>query len=116
MPADCRMSREPALHSGGRRGITSAIARGPVPLVAVSILAAVSMSMAAERYTEASVDEAGTLRIITGGGRAIVLPREPEQVDFAQVAISPDGRSVGWLARYPNDSTSYPIPLKLVVY
>ena len=51
------MSREPALHSGGRRGITSAIARGPVPLVAVSILAAVSLLQEQPNPTEADVRE-----------------------------------------------------------
>lgn len=85
-------------------------------LAAAAFLAVVSPSLAADRYTNASVDEAGSLRIVTGDGRAIVLKKEPEQVDFDQVAISPDGRSVGWLARYPNGATSYPIPLKLVVY
>src|SRR5262245_7754567 len=95
--------------------ITTAVARGLV-FLAPAFLAVVSMSLAADRYTKASVDEAGTLRVVTGDGRSIVLPKEPEQVDFDQIAISSDGRSVGWLARYPNGSTSYPIPLKLVVY
>jgi hypothetical protein len=37
-------------------------------------------------------------------------------VDFADPQISPDGQTVGWLAQYPNCCTSYPIPMKLVIY
>ena len=33
-----------------------------------------------------------------------------------QVAVSSDHSAVGWLAVYPNCCTSYPIPLKLMVY
>src|SRR5262249_28866542 len=51
----------------------------------------------------------------TSSGREIVIPKEPDQVEFDQVAISRDGRAVGWLALYPNCCTSYPIPLKLFV-
>jgi hypothetical protein len=96
--------------------IASGVARGSVALAAAAILAVVSPGLAADRYMNASVDQGGALRIVTGDGRVIVLPKEPEQVDCDLVAISSDGRSVGWLARYPNGSTSYPIPLKLVVY
>jgi hypothetical protein len=85
-------------------------------LAAATILAVATPSLAADRYTGASVDEAGTLRITTGDGRVIVLPKESEQVDYDGIAISSDGLSVGWLARFPNAATSYPIPLKLVVY
>ena len=35
---------------------------------------------------------------------------------FDKIEISPDGASVGWVALYPNCCTSYPIPLKLVIY
>jgi hypothetical protein len=103
--------------AGGRLAAISALMpRRPVWLVATVFLALASPGIAADRYTNASVDAAGTLRIVTGDGRAIVLPKEPEQVDYDQIAISSDGRSVGWLARYPNGATSYPIPLKLMVY
>ena len=80
------------------------------------MLAAASPGFAAERYARASVDSAGQVRIVTRDGRAIVPVKRPDQVEFARVAISPDGRRVGWLALYPNCCTSYPIPLELVVY
>ena len=85
-------------------------------LFCAAILAAASPGLAAERYIKASVDSEGALRILTSDGRAIVPPKEPEQVGFDDVAISPDGSAVGWVALFPNCCTSYPIPLKLVIY
>jgi hypothetical protein len=46
----------------------------------------------------------------------VVLKKDPGQVAFDMVRISPDSRSVGWLALYPNGGTSYPIPRKLIIY
>jgi len=86
-----------------------------VMLCAASVTLASSAS-AADRYVSASVDEAGALRIVTSDGRTIVQGKEREQVGFDKVAISLDGVSVGWLALFPNCCTSYPIPLKLMVY
>jgi hypothetical protein len=85
-------------------------------LACAAILAAVSPGLAAEHYVKASVDAAGALRILTSDGRAIVPPKEPDQVGFDNVAISPDGSAVGWVAMFPNCCTSYPIPLKLLIY
>jgi hypothetical protein len=90
------------------------MSRWLVALAAVTILVVASPIMAADR--NASVDGAGTLHITTGDGRVIALAKEREQVDCDRIAISSDGLSVGWLARYPNGATSYPIPLKLLVY
>ncbi|MEZ5355971.1 MAG: hypothetical protein R2762_25335 [Bryobacteraceae bacterium] len=67
-------------------------------------------------YTATSGDGEGPLRIVTTDGREIRLTKEPGQVSFAQVRISPDARAVGWVAMFPNCCTSYPIPLKFVVY
>lgn len=92
------------------------MSRWLVPLAAVTILLIASPIQAADRYTSASADAAGTLHITTGDGRVISLPKELDQVDCDRIAISSDGLSVGWLARYPNGATSYPIPLKLLVY
>jgi len=39
-----------------------------------------------------------------------------DQVDFGSPAITADGRTVAWLAYYPNCCTSYPIPRELVVF
>jgi hypothetical protein len=73
-------------------------------------------AQAAETYDTATVDPGGQLQIVTTDHRHIQPPKDPDQVGFDQAAISPDRRAVGWLALFPNCCTSYPIPLKLVVY
>jgi len=85
-------------------------------LRAMVFLGLVWASAAAETYVQAVVDQGGQLRILTNDRREIVPQKEPNQVAFEKPAISPDGRAVGWLALYPNCCTSYPIPLKLVIY
>lgn len=75
-----------------------------------------SASFALDLYLRASIDETGQLRIVTKDGREIVPKKEPDQVGFDQVMVSTDGLSVGWVALYPNCCTSYPIPLKLMIY
>jgi len=71
---------------------------------------------AAETYLRASVDYDGQLRIMTASGQTIEPRRDEDQVAFGTPRISPDGRTVGWLAEYQNCCTSYPIPLRLVIY
>ena len=85
-------------------------------LCAAVMLAAVSVSAATETYLQATIDASGRLRIVTAGGKIILPRRLTTQVGFDMVAISPDGRVVGWVALYPNCCTSYPIPLTLVLY
>lgn len=69
-----------------------------------------------ESYEQATVDENDQLRIVTRDGREIRPTNDGEQVGASYPAISPARNSVGWLALYPNCCTSYPIPLKLVIY
>ena len=85
-------------------------------LCACILLAVAPASAAAETYVQATVDPSGQLRIVTKEGREIRPKKDSEQVAFDMVAISQDGMTVGWLALYPNCCTSYPIPLKLVMY
>ena len=85
-------------------------------LSAALLLSLASSSSAADTYLKASIDQAGKLRIVTKDGREIVPEKEAGEVGFDKAAISPDGRSVGWVALYPNCCTSYPIPLGLVIY
>jgi hypothetical protein len=80
------------------------------------LVAVASLCAAVDRYVGASVDETGQLRILTSDGRALVLAKEAEQVGFDRIAISQDGHAVGWVALYPNCCTSYPIPMRLVIY
>jgi len=87
-----------------------------VSLYATILLALAAPCSAADLYLQTSVDQAGHLYIVTKDGREIVLKKDASQVGFDKAAISEDGRSVGWVALYPNCCTSYPIPLKLMVY
>jgi hypothetical protein len=82
----------------------------------IATLLSGSLSAAADAYVRASIDEMGQLRIVTNDRRQIAPRKEAGQVGFDKVAISSDGRSVGWVALYPNCCTSYPVPLKLMIY
>jgi hypothetical protein len=67
-----------------------------------AILALTATSgLAADRYLGASVDKAGKLRIVGSDKKTIVIPKEPEQVGFDEIAISKDGQAIGWLETYP---------------
>lgn len=83
---------------------------------AIVFLGLLSAPAAAETYVQAVIDPGGQLRILTKDRREILPKKKPEQVAFGMPEISPDGHAVGWLALYPNCCTSYPIPLKLVIY
>ena len=89
---------------------------GRVSAPAMVLFSMVWAADAAETYIQAEIDSNGQLHILTKRHREILPKKEPEQVGFEKVEIAPDGRSVGWLALFPNCCTSYPIPLKLVVY
>jgi hypothetical protein len=73
-------------------------------------------SAAADRYVGVSVDNLGQLRIVTSDGRTITIPKKDAQVGFEQIVISADGASIGWLELDTYCCTSYPIPMRLVVY
>jgi hypothetical protein len=74
------------------------------------------IAQAAETYVRATVGSDGRLHIVTQDGREISPKLQADQVGFEDVKISPAGRAVGWLALYTNCCTSYPIPLRLVIY
>jgi len=80
------------------------------------LLAAPLASQAPETYDTAMVDASGQLHIRTTDRRQIHPPHDPDQVGFDKAAFSSDRLAVGWLALFPNCCTSYPIPLKLVLY
>ncbi|MFI5240802.1 MAG: hypothetical protein ACHQUB_03805 [Candidatus Saccharimonadia bacterium] len=79
---------------------------------------------AAELYEKVQIDSNGQLHIVTTDNRDIVPSKRElkigskteNQVDFWLAVISDDKTTVGWLNRYPNCCTSYPIPLELVIY
>lgn len=84
-------------------------------ILALSILSTVPTFVSAPRYVRATVDQDGQLRILTGDGQAITIAKEDTQVGFEQIAISPDGASVGWVGLRGNCCTAYPIPMRLVI-
>ncbi|MDP9324766.1 MAG: hypothetical protein M3P13_14105 [Acidobacteriota bacterium] len=87
------------------------------PLIcAVTLLAGSARVAGQETYRRADIDQDGQLHIVLAGGREITPLKDKDQVGFEKAAVSPDGRAVGWLALYPNCCTSYPIPLKMVIY
>jgi hypothetical protein len=57
-----------------------------------------------------------TLMITTIDHRRFSAPTIAGQLSFDEPAIAADGRVVGWLALFDNPTTSYPIPLTLVLY
>jgi len=81
-------------------------------VVALTLVAGIA---SAQTYSRADVDTSGQLRIVMSTGREIHPPPDSGQAGVDRVAISPDGRAVGWLVLFPNCCTSYPIPLRLVV-
>jgi hypothetical protein len=85
-------------------------------LGALAIAAGASRAEAQETFTRAAIDQRGQLRITSSLGHRIAPAKEKEQVGFANVSISADRRAVGWLALFPNCCTTYPVPLRLVLY
>ena len=85
-------------------------------LVSLVVAIVFAIAPAAERYVSATIDPSGQLRIVTSSRRTISPEKTGDQVGFSAPRISPDGHTVGWLAEFPNCCTSYPIPLKLVLY
>src|SRR5262249_22074198 len=79
-------------------------------------LGAAAPARAVDVYVRAAADSGGPLRLERVKGKPIVVALDSAQVGFQSIAIARDGRSVGWLALYPNCCTSYPIPLELVIY
>jgi hypothetical protein len=86
-----------------------------------SIVACLALSLTARAavaqrtFRRAAVDSAGQVRIVLSNHHVIRPQKDSNQVAFDRPAVSPDRRTVGWLALYPNCCTTYPIPLELVL-
>jgi hypothetical protein len=87
----------------------------PLVIACAAALLGARASCAQPTYRRADVDATGQLRIVLASGHAVRPPKDSGQVAFAQVAISADHRTIGWVALYPNCCTTYPIPLELVL-
>ena len=82
----------------------------------VIVLAAPMPGAAPQEYVGAAVDRGGSLRIAERDGKATSIVKEPGEVGFDKIAISPDGRAVGWVGLRENCCTSYPVPTRLFVF
>jgi len=94
---------------------TTSLARSATAWCAVLLLGLAPLFAATDLYVETAIDSNGQLRIATKRHRDVVPKLEVRQVAFYDAHISVDGRAVGWLALFPDPSTSEPIPFKLVI-
>jgi hypothetical protein len=82
----------------------------------VSLFAALVLFASGPGYRSASVDESGQLHIVLDSGREILPEKAHGQVSFTDPLISPDRRTVGWLAEYPAPFQNGTLSGKLVIY
>jgi hypothetical protein len=61
----------------------------------------------AMRFVAAKIDSNGRLHLVTDAGSEVLAPKLKWQTRFEQVAIAEDGRTVGWLADYPDPTVTY---------
>jgi hypothetical protein len=83
------------------------------------ILLFVAVASAAQsEYRSVSIDRSGQLHIVLASGKEIQPPKLRYQDGFDTPLISPDHRTVGWLATYtnPGNPRGSQIPGKLVLY
>jgi hypothetical protein len=78
------------------------LARGVLSFVP---LAALTLCAADQLYRSVVVDDKGQLHITLASGKETLPRKSKGQTSFADARISPDDRTVGWLAMYP-----YPLP------
>jgi hypothetical protein len=89
--------------------------RYPLLIVCIAFATACEASTGQHTIRSAVLDSTGQLKVELSNARVIVPARDSDQVAFEQVAFSSDHSVVGWVNRYPNCCTSYPVPLKLVL-
>jgi len=68
-----------------------------------------------EKFQQANLDASGEVRAVTSTGRVLQVPQVSGQAGVEQIALSPNHQALGWLSLYPNEGTTYPIPLALTV-
>src|SRR5262245_65824340 len=74
----------------------------------VLLVAALLTPAPQARYAKVRVGTNGVVEVVTEDGRLIAQPNDVDQVGSSLALIAPDGRSVAWLALYPE-------PRKLVM-
>jgi hypothetical protein len=81
-----------------------------------SLQLASAQSNTAKLISKAYVDDKGRVHIVAGNGDDIKPPQEEGQVGSDSVSVADDKETVGWLAKFPNCCTSYPVALTLVIW
>lgn len=112
-------------HSGNqqRAGIDSgSMRRRSSALSAFFVVLALNLFASSNRpkYSSARIDGSGQLHIVLNAGREITPRRLKDQVAFSNASISPDHKTIGWLADFPDPGASLnktsPIAGLLVLY
>lgn len=67
----------------------------------ISLVLACALWAAGPLYRSATVDANGQLHIVLDSGREILAPKLKAQIAFDSPMLSPDRRTIGWLALYP---------------
>ena len=98
----------------------------PAQLVSIVLtllpLTALTLFATDRVYRSVSIDEGGQLHVLPESGKEILPRKTHGQVSFDAPMISPDSRTIGWLAMYPYpappdaDYHAAPIPGGLVIY
>ena len=83
-----------------------------IPILCVSCIAAKRVSP----ITNVSVGADKQIHILYSNGQEFIAPQQADQVDCTSSKIAEDKRTAGWLIDYLNCCTSYPLPLRLVIY
>lgn len=80
-----------------------------------ALLTSLVAAPSAVKISSILIDSEGRVRIIQES-QEVKPETEPDQVSTASAAVADNGLVAGWLINYENCCTSYPIPLKLVIY
>jgi hypothetical protein len=107
--------------AGGSSAFFGALARASLFLVCIFTNlsgpeSALAQSNAATSIEKVYVDVNGRVHIVGSDGKDLKPPKEKGQVSSDSASIADDKETVGWLVKFPNCCTSYPIAMTLVIW
>ena len=70
----------------------------------------------AQAISRAYADKSGSVHVVDGANVDHRVAVEKDQVTCENVRVASDHETVAWSVLYENCCTSYPIPLKVVIY
>jgi hypothetical protein len=98
-----------------RTSIRVGLALTPIIVATAYWSVAQSFAKVAE-IVKVEIDSDGRIHITDSAGKEVVPPEDRDQANCSSPKVAEDKHTVGWLAEYPNDANSYPLPLALVIY